>query len=152
MAQAAQKRLLAISSGGGHWDELVLLQPAFDGFTTTYATTIPGQAQRDGIAARIVTDSNRNSRLGLLRTAWDVLKLVVEIRPHYVVSTGATPGLIAVLLGKLFGARTIWIDSIANAETLSMSGRIARPLADLHLSQWQHLADGRATRFMGSVL
>jgi UDP-N-acetylglucosamine:LPS N-acetylglucosamine transferase len=152
MEACKPKRLLAISSGGGHWDELVLLQPAFEGFATTYATTMHGQAQRDGIAARIVTDSNRNSRLDLLRTAWDVLRLVAEIRPHYVVSTGATPGLIALLVGKLFGARTIWIDSIANAETLSMSGRMARPVADLHLSQWQHLADGRATRFMGSVL
>jgi hypothetical protein len=152
MTASKPKRLLAISSGGGHWDELVLLQPAFDGFATTYATTMPGQAQRDGVAARIVTDSNRNSCLNLLRTGWDVLWLMIEIRPHYVVSTGATPGLIAVMLGKLFGARTIWIDSIANAETLSMSGRIARPVADLHLSQWQHLADGRATRFMGSVL
>jgi hypothetical protein len=152
MTASKPKRLLAISSGGGHWDELVLLQPAFDGFATTYATTMPGQAQRDGVAARIITDSNRNSRFDLLRTGWDVLWLMIEIRPHYVVSTGATPGLIAVMLGKLFGARTIWIDSIANAETLSMSGRIARPVADLHLSQWQHLADGRATRFMGSVL
>lgn len=148
----ATRRLLAISSGGGHWDELVLLRDAFTGFDVTYATTMPGQAERDGIAARLITDSNRNSRLTLLRTAWDVAVLLATIRPHCIVSTGATPGLIAVLLGKLIGARTIWIDSVANAEELSMSGRIARNGADLHLSQWQHLADGRRTKYLGSVL
>jgi len=149
--RTAPRRLLAISSGGGHWDELVLLRDAFAGFDVTYATTMPGQPQRDGIEARIITDSNRNSRIALLRTAIDVLVLLVTLRPHTIVSTGATPGLIAVMLGKVLGARTVWVDSVANAEELSMSGRIARRGADLHLSQWAHLADER-TRFMGSVL
>lgn len=150
--QAAQRRLLAISSGGGHWDELVLMRDAFQGFAITYATTMPGQAQRDGIAARIITDSNRNSRVMLLRTLWDVAVLLATVRPHWIVSTGATPGLMAILLGKLTGARTVWIDSVANAEELSMSGRIARRVANLHASQWQHLADGRRTKYLGSVL
>jgi len=34
----------------------------------------------------------------------------------------------------------IWVDSIANAEKLSMSGRMIRPFADVILSQWPDVA------------
>jgi hypothetical protein len=42
--------------------------------------------------------------------------------------------------GKLFGAKVIWLDSVANTEKLSMSGRMIRYFADLVLSQWPDVA------------
>jgi hypothetical protein len=69
-----------------------------------------------------------------------------------VISTGALPGYFALRLAKLFGARTVWIDSIANAEELSMSGQKVRPYADLWLTQWAHLASAGGPEFRGSVL
>nr|WP_302675558.1 hypothetical protein [Sphingomonas faeni] len=73
--------------------------------------------------------------------------------PHLVVSTGAAPGAMALLVGKMFGARTIWIDSIANSEVLSLSGRLVRPIADLRITQWQHLAEkNRSLRYLGQIL
>jgi hypothetical protein len=65
---------------------------------------------------------------------------VLRERPDVVLSTGAAPGFFALLFGRLLGARTIWLDSIANIEELSMSGRMARRHADLWLTQWPHLA------------
>jgi hypothetical protein len=58
----------------------------------------------------------------------------------------------AVIWGRLTGRRTIWIDSIANVDRISMSGRIARPFASLHLTQWEHLSNGTKTHFKGTVL
>lgn len=87
--------------------------------------------------------------LAILVTA----RLVLETRPHVVISTGAAPGLLALFLAKwLTGARTIWIDSLANAETLSGSGRIARLVADVWLTQWPHLARERGPLFWGAVV
>jgi hypothetical protein len=68
-----------------------------------------------------------------------------------VVSTGAAPGYIAIRLGKLLGARTVWIDSVANVEELSLSGRMVSGRADLCLTQWPHLASGPVA-YMGTVL
>jgi len=45
-----------------------------------------------------------------------------------IVSTGAAPGYFAIVLGRLFGARTIWIDSMANIENLSDVRRARRPV------------------------
>ena len=69
-----------------------------------------------------------------------------------IVSTGAAPGYIAIRLGKLFGARSVWVDSIANPEQLSMSGAMAGRYADLWLTQWPHLAKRDGPYYRGAVL
>jgi hypothetical protein len=45
----------------------------------------------------------------------------------------------------------VWVDSVANAEELSLSGKMASEKADLCLTQWPHLASG-AVAYEGSVL
>ena len=74
------------------------------------------------------------------------------MRPDVVISTGAAPGYFALRLGKLFGARTIWVDSIANAEEMSLSGRLAQRYADLWLTQWPEVAKRDGARYEGRLL
>ena len=81
-----------------------------------------------------------------------MLLIVIKVRPDVVISTGAAPGCLAIRFGKLLGARTIWIDSIANVERLSMSGGLARRHADLWLTQWAHLSSDEGPAFRGTVL
>ncbi len=65
---------------------------------------------------------------------------MLRFRPEAVITTGAAPGYVALRLAKLGGCRTVWLDSIANAEEISMSARLARPYADLWLTQWEELS------------
>jgi hypothetical protein len=59
----------------------------------------------------------------------------------------------ALVVGKLVArSRTIWIDSIASVETMSLSGRLARFVADAWLVQWVHLARPGGPEFWGAVL
>ena len=44
-------------------------------------------------------------------------------------------------LARLVGARTVWVDSIANAEELSLSGQKASRIATLTLTQWPELGE-----------
>jgi UDP-N-acetylglucosamine:LPS N-acetylglucosamine transferase len=99
-----------------------------------------------------VPGANRWAKLKLVRTAFSVLWMLLRERPDVVISTGAAPGFFAILFGKKLGARTIWVDSIANVEALSMSGQRARRHADLWLTQWPHLATAEGPVFKGSVL
>jgi hypothetical protein len=69
-----------------------------------------------------------------------------------VISTGAAPGYFALRFGKRLGARTIWLDSIANVDELSLSGQRAGKYAGLWLTQWQHLATPAGPHFAGAVL
>lgn len=129
------------------------LRPGFADGPVTYMTTLPGLGAEFGATPECtVPDCNADTPLAILRclavTGWKVLRL----RPGVVISTGALPGLIAIFWGRLVGARTLWVDSVANAETLSASGRLARRVAHLTLSQWPDVAAATDTRYEGSIL
>ncbi len=148
-----RKTILAVSSGGGHWVELVRLRAAFRGHDVVWATVSAAYgAHVPGEQLRVVRDATRWDRLGAARSALSVLRLLLAERPDVVVSTGALPGFFAVLFGKRLGARTVWIDSIANVEELSLSGRSARRHADLWLTQWPELARAGGPLYAGTVL
>jgi UDP-N-acetylglucosamine:LPS N-acetylglucosamine transferase len=148
-----KKRVLAIASGGGHWQQLMRLRPALQGQNAIYVTTNNAYAvDVPGEELFVVTDANRNEPLNLIRSALGMFFRVLKVRPELVITTGAAPGLFGIMFGRLFGARTIWIDSIANAEKLSMSGRIASRIAHITLTQWPHLEGADGPQYEGSIL
>lgn len=157
---------MAIASGGGHWVQLCRLAPAWKDCDVAYVTTDPGyrdkvqamaaQLGQPAPAFHVVAEANRWQKWRVLQALFQIAWLVLRLRPHVIVTTGAAPGAIALRLGGLIGCRTVWVDSIANAETLSMSGQKAGPHADLWLTQWPHLAETERGRggpsYRGSVL
>ncbi|MDY7107299.1 MAG: UDP-N-acetylglucosamine--LPS N-acetylglucosamine transferase [Planctomycetota bacterium] len=152
-AEARRMRILAIASGGGHWVQLLRLRPAFAGEEVIYVTTSAEARIEVGAAPlHVVPDATRWNRLGLLRLALRMGWIVLRRRPDVVVTTGAAPGYFGVLFGRLLGARTAWIDSMANVRRLSLSGRKAGRWSDLWLTQWPALARGDGPRFEGAVL
>jgi exopolysaccharide biosynthesis glucuronosyltransferase PssD len=146
-------RILAICSGGGHWMEMMRLRPAFEGFDVAYATVNSDYRIHVGTARFYrVTDASRWSRMRLILLALGVLKILLIERPAFVISTGAAPGFFALMFGKWLGVRTIWLDSAANAEKLSMAGSKVGRYADLWLTQWPDLARPLGPEYAGSVL
>jgi UDP-N-acetylglucosamine:LPS N-acetylglucosamine transferase len=150
----AGPRLLAISSGGGHWTELTRLSAAFADHDVLYASTAANlKAPSGSREVSQIRDASRSSPLRLLGLLWDVISLLISFRPRLIVTTGAAPGLLAIVAGRLMGCRSVWIESVANAETLSLSGRLTARWADVRLTQWPHLAsERRGVRYIGSVL
>ena len=147
-------KVLAISSGGGHWVQLLRLRPAFEGCDVTYATVREGYRAEAGDHAdfRLIRDGNRWSKIDLIRSAVGIVWLLLRLRPDVVITTGAAPGYFGVRFGKWLGARVVWVDSVANAEELSMSGQQAGSFADLWLTQWPHLAREGGPHYLGNVL
>jgi UDP-N-acetylglucosamine:LPS N-acetylglucosamine transferase len=147
------KRLLAVASGGGHWVQMMRLRPAFAGVDVSFATP-------DASAAAIVApapvyiypDSNKDAPLRLIMTALHLAVIVLKVRPDVVISTGAAGGYIAIRIARLMGARTMFIDSIANAQELSVSARLSRGVAHRVLSQWPNVASATGTEFSGAVI
>lgn len=141
-------------SAGGHWVQMRRILPAFEGMDLVYVGV---EAEPDGDLGAVryyrignVTRKNPLAILGILRRLAAILRAE---RPDLVVTTGAAPGLLALAAGKLLcRSRTVWIDSIANTEKLSLSGRMARPVADAWLVQWEHLSRPGGPYYWGAVL
>jgi UDP-N-acetylglucosamine:LPS N-acetylglucosamine transferase len=146
------QRVLAVASSGGHWVQLRRMTPAFEDHDVAYLTTDEGHRSEVGQARfHVVNDANRWNKFALARCALKVLWVLLRERPTVVISTGAAPGYLAIRFARMMGARTAWIDSVANVEELSMSGQMASETADLCLTQWPHLAGGRI-QYLGAVL
>ena len=152
-AASRPRRVLLVASGGGHWVQLLRLQAAWEGADVAYVT-VQQSYQSEVPEARFycVHDATRWSRLGLLRMALQVAFVVLRERPDVVITSGAAPGFVALRVGKWLGAKTAWLDSIANVDTLSLAGQRAAPYADLQLTQWEHLESPSGPEFKGSVL
>lgn len=143
-------RVLLVASKGGHWDELSALMPAFQDVDPVVVST----ARCDFGASNpsvIIQDYSQSEPFKVLSGFLETLRLLRETRPDVVVSTGAAPGVLCLFWGRFLGAKTIWIDSVANAERLSLSGRFASWFCHTVLTQWDHLAN-RKVQYWGRVL
>ena len=148
-----QKKILALSSGGGHWVQLRRVIPAFDGHRVVYATVnrhYRSEVENDRFYT--VVDVTRWNKAKWIIALIQLMWILLKERPDVVVSTGALPGFLGLCLAKAMGKRTIWLDSIANVEELSMSGRRIGAYADLWLTQWPHLSGDNGPDYAGQVL
>jgi len=145
-------RVLAMASGGGHWVQLLRMRPAWAGCDVVYAS-VHADSAVDVPGSRFLSfgDASRKDfwRFGLV--ACQMLVMVLRVRPDVIVTTGAAPPLFALLFGRMIGARTLWVDSIANGEVLSSSGRLAARVATRRVTQWPALATPDVP-YWGSVL
>ena len=149
------RKVLAISSGGGHWIQLCRVLPAIEQNEVVLATVqTDATAPIEPVRRYAVPDATRKTPLRLVWLTIKVLYIILRERPMVVMSTGAAHGLLALTIAKRLrpATRTIWLDSIANAEKLSLSGEKAGRVADLWLTQWEHLERPDGPEFKGTVL
>lgn len=149
-----KQKVLAISSPGGHWIQLNKICNEMESrFDVVYAT--PGTqygSQQSQRKIHNITDASADSKLKLIPLAFQLLWIMLKERPSAIISTGAAPGAIAILLAKVLPIKTIWVDSIANVAKLSRSGEMVKNHANLVITQWEPLSDGEKIRYQGSVL
>ncbi len=155
-------RVLAVASGGGHWVQICRLIPAWDDCHVTYVTTEPGfKSKVEQLAIQrgqakpgyeVVVEANRWQKLKLVQSLLQMSLILAKVRPDVVITTGAAPGYFALRLASMMGMRTVWIDSIANADELSLAGQKAGKHCDLWLTQWPHLETPDGPDYKGAVI
>jgi len=148
-------RIGLVASAGGHLTQLLKLSQSWQPYDCFYVSTVNIVAPKLQTYGRvyIIGESNRQHPFKCLMILLRCIRIVLHERPDVIISTGAAPACILALVARLFTARIVWIDSIANIERLSLSGRIVRPFADLFLTQWPELAQTRGkVEFVGAII
>jgi UDP-N-acetylglucosamine:LPS N-acetylglucosamine transferase len=101
----------------------------------------------------VVGECNRNHPFEAVKIFFLGLSIMARDKPDVVVTTGSMPIAMICIAAKLFGKKVVWIDSIANTERFSVSGRLVYPFADLFLTQWPELAEKhRKAEYAGAIL
>ncbi|MDO6454350.1 UDP-N-acetylglucosamine--LPS N-acetylglucosamine transferase [Neptunomonas phycophila] len=145
-------KLLAVSSSGGHWIQLNRLKNVFEKYDTVFACTDPSLKSTVKGKFYSLHDANMWDKLGLVKLFLQSMWLILKIRPDVVISTGAAPGFFCIVVAKVFRKKTIWLDSIANAEEMSLAGKKIKPFADVWLTQWPEIEKANGPAYKGQVL
>lgn len=76
-----------------------------------------------------------------LIAAAQIAAVLCRVRPDAVIGSGPAISVLASFLGKLTGARIIFLETGSRATSLSRSGKIMYHVANLFLVQWPALKD-----------
>ncbi len=143
------KKVLFISSTGGHFSELLQLKPMFKKYDS-YIITEKDKTNENlkseygdkffflpyGTRSKLFTYIFKYFYL-CLKTIY----LYIRIRPRYIVTTGTHTAVPMCYLGKLFGSKIIFIETFANSSSRTLSGRMIYPIANLFIVQWKEMLE-----------
>lgn len=146
-------RVLVVCSAGGHLLEALC---AIEGVEMHYELAtfrLPHLAPPAGARALHHLTDPHVSLWKYAVNALESLRLMLRVRPQVVLTTGAGIAIPCALLGKLLGARLIFVETVAVVGHLSRTGALLYKFADLFIVQWPDLCrtHPRAV-YAGSVL
>lgn len=134
--------LLLVASSGGHFKAMLQLEPFWSGHGrtwVTFATPTTRQAlEQEPDVVWAHSPTNRNIP-NLIRNALLAVQLLRRRRPQVILTTGAGVAVPFLILGRLMGIRTVFIESITRTETLSLSARMCLPFLDVLYVHWPQL-------------
>ena len=141
------KKVLFISSTGGHLNELMQLEPLFNKYDYHIIT------EKDKSTLHLKNKYGSKISYLLYGTRKKPLKyffvfifnffrslfLYIKIRPKYIVSTGTHTAVAMCYIGKLFRSKIIFIETFANINTKTLSGKLIYPISNLFIVQWEEM-------------
>jgi UDP-N-acetylglucosamine:LPS N-acetylglucosamine transferase len=90
----------------------------------------------------------------LLNNTVELIKIFMKEKPDALFSTGSEIAIPAFYIGKfLFGAKLIFLESIARIKDISLTGKVLLPIVNLFLVQWEELLHKyKKAKFWGRVI
>lgn len=150
ISASKEKRVMFISSTGGHLNELLQLKKLFNKYNYCLITE------------KTKTNKNlKNKYVGRLNyliygtkhypipyflyilpfNCFLSLIYYIKYRPKVIISTGAHTAGPMCCIGKIFGSKIVYIETFANSHTKTATGRIIYKFADLFIVQWESMLE-----------
>ena len=142
-----KKKILFISSTGGHLTEMMQLKDMFERYDYHIITekTKSNLNLKEKYKNKInylvfgTKDHMLTYPFKLLYNCFKSLFLYIKIHPDYIITTGAHTAGPMCCIGKIFGSRIIYIESFANITTKTITGKCLYPIADKFIVQWESM-------------
>ncbi len=152
---AALIDVLLISHSGGHLIQLWSLRRAWHGYSRAWVTDNSSDARSLLAGERVYYGFGPAARSGvnLIRNLRLARRLIAELNPKIVVSTGAAMCVPFVWIARLRRIKVFYIESVTRIDSPSLTCRLVRPVATRVYVQWPDLASRvRGSIYIGSVL
>ena len=152
------KRVMFISSVGGHLTQLLEIKKIFNDYNyilVTEKTDVTKEMKNKYKMAYLVYGSREYLFSYIFKFSYNILKsiyLFIKYRPQVVVTTGAHTAVPMCYIARLFRRKVIFIESYAKRTSPTLSGRLVYPIATTFIVQWETMLKFYPkARFFGGI-
>lgn len=132
-------KICLVGSSGGHLTHLYLLKKyweKYDRFWVTFDKLDSQSLLKDERKYWCYFPTNRNVK-NLFKNTFLAIKILSKERPDLIISSGAAPAIPFFWIGKLIGAKTVYIEVYDRIELATVTGKIVYPVTDKFIIQWE---------------
>lgn len=141
------KKVLFISSMGGHLTELMQLKSIFKNYdykiiTEKHKSTLGLKARYKSKIDYLLAGNKDHMLRYLYVLPYNFIKsfiIFLKFKPDVIVTTGAHTCVAMCYIAKIFRKKVIYIESFANIETKTLTGKLIYPIADKFIVQWKSM-------------
>lgn len=130
------------TSSGGHLTHMRMLMPVFDRAADRFWVTFDKEDANTALVGERVYHchfpTNRNLK-NTVRNTLLAIRVLRKERPNLIVSSGAAVAVPFFAIGKLLGARTVYIEVFDRVDAPTLTGRLVRRMTDLFIVQWPEM-------------
>ena len=142
-----KKKIMFISSSGGHLSELLQLKVMFEKYDYKIVTELVDSTKylKNKYPHKVnylIFGTKKNMityPFILLINCFLSLFYLLLYRPQYIITTGAHTAGPMCCIGKIFRKKIIYIESFANRNVKSVTGSLIYKFADLFIVQWKDM-------------
>lgn len=138
------KKIMFISSTGGHLSEMMKLNSMFNDYDYSIIT----ENTKSNLELKnkyknvyyLLYGTKSHIFSYLYKFPLNILKsiyLYFKLTPEYIITTGAHTAVPMCYIGWLFGSKIIYIETFANIHTKTITGRLIYPIAYKFIVQWE---------------
>lgn len=134
-------KVCLVGSSGGHLTHLYLLKPFWkdrERFWVTFDKEDARSILENEIFYPCYYPTNRNLK-NLIKNTILAFKILRKERPDIIVSSGAAVAVPFFYLGKIFGAKAVYIEVFDRIDAPTMTGKLVYPVTDRFIVQWEEM-------------
>ena len=134
-------KVCLVGSSGGHLTHLYMLKPFWEGkerFWCTFDKEDARSLLEGETMYPVYFPSNRSIKAFFINTH-RAIKILKKERPDVIVSSGAAPAIPFFWIGKIMGAKTVYIEVFDRIDKSTISGKLCYPVTDLFIVQWDEM-------------
>lgn len=132
-------KVCLVGSSGGHLTHLYMLKTFWkdkDRFWVTFDKEDARSLLEGEHIYPCYFPTNRNIK-NLIRNTFVAWKVLLKEKPDLIVSSGAAVSVPFFYIGKLLGAKLIYIEVFDRIDKPTLSGKIVYPIVDKFIVQWE---------------
>ncbi|MCO4638272.1 polysaccharide biosynthesis protein CpsF [Streptococcus infantarius subsp. infantarius] len=134
-------KICLVGSSGGHLAHLNMLKPFWkdeERFWVTFDKEDARSILKDEKMYSCHFPTNRNLK-NLIKNTFLAIKVLKEEKPDVIISSGSAVAVPFFYIGKLFGAKTVYIEVFDRIDKPTVTGKLVYPVTDKFIVQWEEM-------------